>query len=208
MSYFSSRLSASNFDESFDNLTKHCPSLKGYDQTRYNRVREKFKGDKKYILQIFQEFDGRLSFAFLTNQYGTYYSEMHAEEILCDKAEDYLSLSSIKDPTFYIYGKKRPCVSCSSRMKISKINYFNRHHGKFWSHGLTLKVGKRTNREADVITNTLKLLATSTVHVTEANKSRHENWDTDSEDEKGIQNPDIGDELANERSLSIDSGGN
>lgn len=115
---------------------KNCPSLKGYDQTRYNRVREKFKDNKKYIFQIFCRFGDRLSFVFLINQYGTDYSDMHAEEILCDEAEAYLSNLSIKDPIFYISGKKRPCISCYSRMEILKINNFNRRHGKFWSHGV------------------------------------------------------------------------
>lgn len=126
----------------------------------------------------------------------------------CDEAEAYLSNLSIKDPIFYIYGKKRPCFSCYSRMEILKINNFNRCHGKFWPHGVRLNVGKQTNRKADVVTNTLKLLAKSNVHITVANNIHHEDWDTDSEDEKAIENPDIGDEYANESSLSIYCEGN
>ena len=208
VSNFFRLLSPSNFNKFCNDLTKNCPSLKGYDQTRYNRVREKFKDDKKYIFHIFCRFGDRLSFVFLINQYGTDYSDMHAEEILCDEAEAYLSNLSIKDPIFYIYGKKRPCISCYSRMEILKINNFNRRHGKFWSHGVRLNVGKQTHRKADIVTNTLKLLVKSNVHITVANNIHHEDWDTDSEDEKAIENPDIGDEHVNESSLSIYCEGN
>ena len=41
-----------------------------------------------------------------------------------------------------------------------------------------------------------------------ANNIHHEDWDTDSQDEKAIENPDIGDEHANESSLSIYCEGN
>ena len=50
-----------------------------------------------------------------------------------------------------------------------KINYFNSYHGMFWRHSIKFKDGKQTIRTIDVVVNTLKLLATSTVHITVSN---------------------------------------
>ena len=64
----------------------------------------------------------------------------------------------------YIYGTKRPCLSCYSRMQME--NEFSKDHGKFWMHTVT-HVGDKSNgrelRNYKVAINTLQLLATSAV---------------------------------------------
>ena len=90
----------------------------------------------------------------------------HAEEILCDKLKE---MKTVKRA--YIYGTKRPCLSCYSRMQmeneISQVELrFRKDHGKFWMY--TVKhVGSNINgreiRNYKVAINTLQLLATSSV---------------------------------------------
>ena len=90
----------------------------------------------------------------------------HAEEILCDKLKE---MKTVKRA--YIYGTKRPCLSCYSRMKMenemSQVELrFRKDHGKFWMY--TVKhVGSNINgreiRNYKVAINTLQLLATSSV---------------------------------------------
>ena len=65
-------------------------------------------------------------------------TERHAEEFLCDFADylrDYFEEydHQIK---FSFYGTKRPCISCSGRMKASKITDYNRNFGFFWKYGI------------------------------------------------------------------------
>ena len=90
----------------------------------------------------------------------------HAEEILCDKLKE---LKTVKRA--YIYGTKRPCLSCYSRMQMenemSQVELrFRKDHGKFWMYTVT-QVGSKFNgreiRNYKVAINTLLLLATSTV---------------------------------------------
>ena len=90
----------------------------------------------------------------------------HAEEILCDKLKE---LKTVKRA--YIYGTKRPCLSCYSRMQMenemSNVELrFSKNHGKFWMYTVT-HVGSKFNgreiRNYKVAINTLQLLATSTV---------------------------------------------
>ena len=90
----------------------------------------------------------------------------HAEEILCDKLKE---MKTVKRA--YIYGTKRPCLSCYSRMQMenemSQVELrFRKDHGKFWMY--TVKhVGSNINgreiRNYKVAINTLQLLATSSV---------------------------------------------
>ena len=90
----------------------------------------------------------------------------HAEEILCDKLKE---LKTVKRA--YIYGTKRPCLSCYSRMQmeneLSQAELrFSKDHGKFWMHTVT-HVGDKSNgrelRNYKVAINSLQLLATSAV---------------------------------------------
>lgn len=75
----------------------------------------------------------------------------------------------------------------------------------FWRHGIKFKDGKQTIRTTNVEVNVLKLLATSTVHITvycykyrPYTGTLHEDRDTDSEDELAIQNSDTEDKKTNE----------
>ena len=161
-------------------------SQKKYSLRRYNRVKEKFDSDLKFIKMM----KNSLEFEFVGNKNVSNYREKHAEEILCDKAQDIIDNDPSQNPKFYIYGKKRPCLTCYSRMEIMKIHHFNRNHGKFWLHGTKLRDNNNKHiRNTDVLINTLKLLSTSTIHVTLApNNTHHDDWDTDSDEEMLNQN--------------------
>ena len=161
-------------------------SQKKYSLRRYNRVKEKFDSDLKFIKMM----KNSLEFEFVGNKNVSNYCEKHAEEILCDKAQDIIDNDPSQNPKFYIYGKKRPCLTCYSRMEIMKIHHFNRNHGKFWLHGTKLRDNNNKHiRNTDVLINTLKLLSTSTIHVTLApNNTHHDDWDTDSDEEMLNQN--------------------
>ena len=160
-------------------------SPKSYSLRRYNRVKEKFDSDLKFILDTFKSLENSLKFEFVGSKNMSYYCEKHAEEILCDKAQEILENNHYQNPKFYIYGKKRPCLTCYSRMEMMKIHHFNRNHGKFWLHGMKLRDNNNKHiRNTDVLINTLKLLSTSTIHVTLApDNTHHDDWDTDSDED-------------------------
>ena len=90
----------------------------------------------------------------------------HAEEILCDKLKE---LKTVKRA--YIYGTKRPCLSCYSRMQmeneLSQVELrFRKDHGKFWMYTVRhvgSKFKEREIRNYKVAINTLQLLATNTI---------------------------------------------
>ena len=182
-------LSGKKKEEEFCKLIKKLTDVdisspKNYNLRRYNRVKEKFNGDLKFILDIFKSMKNSLKFEFVSNKNMSNYSEKHAEEILCDKAQEILENNN-QNPKFYIYGKRRPCLTCYSRMEIMKIHHFNRNHGKFWPHDMKVRDSKNKHiRNTDVLINTLKLLSISTIHVTLApNNTHHDDWDTDSEED-------------------------
>lgn len=105
-------LFSGNCYKSFDDLTEHCILLKGYDQTRYNRVKRKLKGDRKYIYETFTAIGSKLSFIYLTDQYRSYCLERHTEKILCDEAQQIQEHNQLlKNPLFHVFGKKTPMHS-------------------------------------------------------------------------------------------------
>ena len=182
-------LSGKKKEEEFCKLIKKLTDVdisspKNYNLRRYNRVKEKFDGDLKFILDIFKSMKNSLQFEYLSNKNMSNYSAKHAEEILCDKAHEILENNN-RNPKFYIYGKRRPCLTCYSRMEIMKIHHFNRNHEKFWPHGMKVRDSKNKHiRNTDVLINTLKLLSISTIHVTLApDNTHHDDWDTDSEED-------------------------
>ena len=70
-------------------------------------------------------------------------------------------------------------------MEMMKIHHFNRNHGKFWLHSMKLRDNNNEHiRNTDVLINSLKLLSTSTIHVTLApDNTHHDEWDTDSDED-------------------------
>ena len=81
-----------------------------------------------------QNLRGKIFFLFPS---GFTNKERHAEEFLCDFA-DFLKYYFDKHCQlhFSIYGKKRPCISCSGRMEASNITDYNPNFGYFWKHGI------------------------------------------------------------------------
>ena len=183
-------LSGKNEEKDFRKLIKNFTDVdtshpKNYSLRRYKRVKEKFDGDLKLIMDTFKSMENNFKFEFVSSKNMNNYPEKHAEEILCDKAQEILDNDHCQNPKFYIYGKRRPCLTCYSRMEIMKIDHFNRNHGKFWFHGMKLRDNNNKHvRNTDVLINTLKLLSTSTIHVTLApDNTGHDDWDTDSDED-------------------------
>ena len=103
--------------------------------------------------------------------------ERHAEEFLCDFADylrDYFEEHQIK---FSIYGKKRPCISCSGRMEASKITDYNHNFGYFWKHGIE-------DQPEDAAKSTMRILLNERPpHVTFENGKRLDEYATASDSE-------------------------
>ena len=105
--------------------------------------------------------------------------ERHAEEFLCDFADylrDYFEERN-HQIKFSIYGKKRPCISCSGRMEASKITDYNHNFGYFWKHGIE-------DQPEDAAKSTMRILLNETPsHVTFENGKRLDDYDTASDSE-------------------------
>ena len=80
---------------------------------------------------------------FVTNENDeNAYNGRHAEEFLCDRA---LTLREEGYTNFFIYGKRRPCITCRVKMETARINHFNRKHGRLFLH--TTDGNRLTNEE-------------------------------------------------------------
>ena len=118
-------------------LKKRCPSKMAhtYDTNRIKRAKAKLDNDLEFIKTL-KVTNSNFKIEFVSSKNGSYYREMHAEKNLCDEAERIRQNNLCQVATFYIYGKKCPCISCFSRMEMANIHDFNKHHGKFWFHGI------------------------------------------------------------------------
>ena len=78
---------------------------------------------------------------FVTNENA--YNGRHAEEFLCDRAIELRD----EDPNteFFIYGKRRPSITCKVKMETARIDHFNRNHGRLFLH--TTDGNRLTNDE-------------------------------------------------------------
>ena len=83
-------------------------------------------------------------------------TNIHAEESLCDVSS---YLYNAWDHKSVIYGKNRPCLSCSGRMKSEAINEYNKQHGFLYPHAVE-------HQEEDAKLHTLSLLYTSPSFIT------------------------------------------
>lgn len=98
---------------------------------------------------------------------------IHAEEILCDTADKLRKLFSPKFE-FSIFGRKRPCISCSGRMRVAEIDFYNKNPGYFWVEGI-----KHQSEEA--ARETLRILMTKVPNVTIEWGTRMKDYDTASD---------------------------
>ena len=100
----------------------------------------------------------------------------HAEEFLCDWADKLKKKD--RNAIFYIYGKKRPCMTCSARMKCSGIQHYNKHHGRLFMHAVKYQKTKEETKE------TIKLILKGPSYVTVGKNNKEvPGYDTDSGDE-------------------------
>ena len=98
-------------------------------------VSELLKIDHRNTVNINNQ-DGQVKFSFFRTSenelllllpgQGFENNYSHAEDTLCDTAT---ALQKSLEANICIYGKRRPCMSCFSRMKCTKINHFNFHPG-------------------------------------------------------------------------------
>lgn len=124
--------------------------------------------------QDLREINGKIFFLVPS---GFSNKERHAEEYLCDFADflrDYYDKHNEKI-VFSIYGKKRPCISCSGRMEASNIADYNPNFGYFWKHGI------EDQSEGAARCTMRILLNAKSPHVTFQNDTKLEEYDTDSE---------------------------
>lgn len=124
--------------------------------------------------QDLAEINGKIFFLVPS---GFFNKERHAEEYLCDFADflrDYYDNHNEKI-VFSIYGKKRPCISCSGRMKASNIADYNPNFGYFWKHGIEHQSEGAARCTMHILLNE------KPPHVTFKNNKKLEDYDTDSE---------------------------
>ena len=96
-----------DFRKLINNFTDvYVNGRRNYTLRRYNRVKEKFDSDIKFIMDTFKSMENSLKFEFISSKSMNNYSEKHAEEILCDKVQEILEYDNCQNPIFYIYGKK------------------------------------------------------------------------------------------------------
>ena len=96
-------------------------------------IRESEKGGERKVktkitnaLRSGQYFDlGNITFVSHNDRKRNAYDGRH----LCDKAKNLKH--SYK---FYIYGKRRPCITCAARMEVTKIDNYNKKHGRLFRH--------------------------------------------------------------------------
>ena len=87
------------------------------------------------------------------------YPGRHAEEFLCDRAnalreERKKMLRRAGKPyTFFIYGKRRPCITCKVKMQTARITHFNINHGRLFLN--TIINGRLTPAEMHRVINIL-----------------------------------------------------
>ena len=58
------------------------------------------------------------------------YPGRHAEEFFCDRAIEFRE--QYRNAEFFIYGKRRPCITCKVKMETARITHFNRNHGRLF----------------------------------------------------------------------------
>jgi len=112
---------------------------------------DEFLKDKK-VKEKLKEFRKKVYFANQLEMVkkSTKNKSRHAEEYLCDIA-DSLKTTEQSLFTFTIYGKKRPCITCTARMRVSGIHDYNPHYGRLFLHALD-------EQTPEVYHETLKLL--------------------------------------------------
>ena len=100
---------------------------------------------------------GEITFVSHDKAIGNNYIGRHAEEFLCDVADD---LNQQGNFTFYIYGKRRPCITCAARMQVTGILHYNRNHGRLFRH--------TTNHMTDDQTReVIRMLIEESSHITQ-----------------------------------------
>ena len=142
---------------------------------------KKLKNVKNDVVEkIFQKFKDKLNICHPK------ISKRHAEEYLCDKAEELRRSDPKSNWIFRIYGKKRPCMTCVGRMKASKIDMFKDRPGLVWRYCLNLQVfGDSENKispNLEAAISSLRLLMTTPSHDTFSEGNYWgRSYDTDSE---------------------------
>ncbi len=130
-------------------------------------------------------FENNNTICFISPNYKVKNDKRHAEEFLCDIAEEAKKLA--KDVYASVAGKKRPCVGCSGRMK-KLIDNYNPYPGKYWSH--TIKY-----QDTKIAENTEKILLEKKSHASldKSGNNTLEDFDSgsDSEDEETLLRPFI-----------------
>lgn len=71
-------------------------------------------------------------------------SKIHAEIVLCDEAEKIRK--DHNDAKFYIYGKKRPCLTCFSRLQMT----FNHKRAETGAEGVE-RFSKESVKETTIL---------------------------------------------------------
>ena len=169
---YSRKLKETVWPKLFDSTTRDYDLLDEFSKLHFKQLlnlldtHDKYTEhqNSKYMLNKF-EYKKRTIY-LLPPSTDTSPSERHAEEYLCDVADNIIlqskrrtnALSADTQLASYIFGKTRPCMGCCGRMASSKIDYYNKHCGYLCTHGIE-------DQTQEAARNTLGLLLTEQPHV-------------------------------------------
>lgn len=126
------------------------------------------------VIENLDDFDyewGKVYVLCLTDQLE---KKIQAEEILCDTAEKLRKRFCEEELEFSIFGRRRPCMSCSGRMRVAEIDFYNKNPGYFWVEDIR-------HQSEEAARETLRILMTEVPNVTIEWGTRMRDYDTASD---------------------------
>ena len=170
---FSRKLQDRVWGNDFTKITKESRDVAFLLKTDHRKVQKILKINGIVKLPYFSLTENN---ACLLHPYTGYdHSSQHAEYFLCEAADSFKENFNV---ILSIYGKNRPCLTCTARMKVSKISKYNPHSGL-----LSLRL---VGYQSDIVAKeTLNVLFSKPSHVT------HDSSDDSSQ---GIREYDTGSE--------------
>jgi len=169
-----------NGDSLYDSLMNNINDTQAYRHSmeRLISIDEHYNETVCEIIKLIKTQNHRIELLYPPNNL------RHAEEYLCDKAEELRKSEPQSTWRFRIYGKKRPCMTCVGRMRASKIDFFNERPGLIWWHCLEKQISLMNENGNNVVIQSFKLLLTTPSHITKRDGVIRRGYDTDSADEE------------------------
>ena len=159
------------------NLKDNLQNIKN----EYNK--QEPRKQKRGITRILEK--KKVSFLRLTNVEFTtlnQYPGRHAEEFLCDRAIE--CKEQYPTAEFFIYGKRRPCITCKVKMETASIANFNENHGRLFLNTI-IKDGRYRLTPAEMH-RVINILLTGPSNITSRGDDTTTHYPSDEDEDKNI----------------------